>query len=117
MEHLLTRPPSQAFSNLFNAYTKSFNIAYDRTGALFERPFRRIEVHTPAYFHKLVIYIHQNPQQHGFVDDFRDWKYSSYRALVSDKETRLSRSKLLKQFDGVAGFLELHNALIDLDFE
>lgn len=33
--------PSQAFSNLFNAYTKAFNKKYNRHGALFERPFRR----------------------------------------------------------------------------
>jgi len=41
--------PSQAFSNFFNAYAKSFNKAYHRTGALFQRPFGRIEVTTEAY--------------------------------------------------------------------
>jgi len=36
------KAPSQSFSNLFNAYAKAFNRAYDRTGALFQRPFGRI---------------------------------------------------------------------------
>lgn len=36
--------PSQCFSNLFNAYTKSINKAHGRTGALFERPFRAIRM-------------------------------------------------------------------------
>ena len=38
------RSPSQHFANLFNAYAKSFNKAYGRSGALFQRPFGRIEV-------------------------------------------------------------------------
>jgi len=42
--------PSRAFSNLFNAYARSFNRAYLRTGALFQRPFGRIEVTSEAYF-------------------------------------------------------------------
>ena len=33
---------SQAFSNLFNAYTKSINRAYNRTGSLFQKNFKRI---------------------------------------------------------------------------
>lgn len=32
---------SQAFSNLFNAYTKAYNKQNSRTGALLERPFKR----------------------------------------------------------------------------
>ena len=35
---------SQCFGNLFNAYAKAINKAYGRTGALFQRPFGRIEV-------------------------------------------------------------------------
>jgi len=35
-----SRLPRQTFSNLFNAYAKSINIAYQRTGLVFERPFK-----------------------------------------------------------------------------
>ena len=34
--------PSQQFSNMFNAYTKSINKRYRRTGSLFEHPFGRV---------------------------------------------------------------------------
>jgi len=44
------RQISQHFSNFFNAYTKSINKAYGRTGSLFEERFGRIEVTTDAYF-------------------------------------------------------------------
>ena len=112
---LLKRPPSRAFANLFNAYTKGFNKAYDRSGSLFNRPFKRIPVYDEPYFHRLIIYIHQNPQKHGFVDDFRDWPYSSYGSIISDQPSRLSRNLVLEKFDGVDGFIELHLQLIDLN--
>jgi hypothetical protein len=60
---------SQAFSNFFNAYAKAINLANGRTGPLFERPFKRIPVTDGKYFTRLLIYIHQNPQRHGLIDD------------------------------------------------
>jgi putative transposase len=104
--------PSQAFSNLFNAYAKSFNRAYQRTGALFQRPFGRIPVTSPAYFLRLVAYIHQNPQKHGFVDDFRDWPYSSYSWILSDKPSRVKREELLDWFGSREGFVEFHRQVV-----
>ncbi|MBN1935850.1 MAG: hypothetical protein JW934_14365 [Anaerolineae bacterium] len=99
-----SRAPSQSFSNLFNAYTRAFNKAYGRTGALFQRPFGRIPVTSDRYFCRLVTYIHRNPEKHGFVDDFRDWPYSSYHALRSTKPTRLDRDDVLGWFEGLEGF-------------
>jgi REP element-mobilizing transposase RayT len=72
------RSPSKAFSNLFNAYARAFNRAYGRSGVLFQRPFQRVPVIDDVYFTNLVAYIHQNPQRHGLIDDFRTWPYSSY---------------------------------------
>ena len=36
---------SQALSNLFNAYSKAFNKQNNRTGTLFERPFKLSLIH------------------------------------------------------------------------
>jgi len=109
----LPKKPSQHFSNLFNAYAKAFNKAYHRTGALFQRPFGRIEVASDAYFVYLVIYIHQNPQKHGFVEDFRTWPYSSYQALLSTKPTRLRRDDVLEWFQGLDHFEDVHRYEVD----
>ncbi|MDP2755388.1 MAG: transposase, partial [Nitrospirota bacterium] len=76
------KEPSQYFSNFFNAYSRGVNIATQRTGALFERPFKRIPVDSEAYLMRLIVYIHQNPQKHKFEDDFRNWNYSSYHELI-----------------------------------
>ncbi len=104
---------SRAFSNLFNAYAKAINRTFGRTGALFEHRFRRLEVTTESYCMRLVHYIHFNPQKHGFVSDFRDYPYSSYRSLLSERPTRLDRDQVLEWFGGRLGFENTHQALTD----
>ena len=99
---------SQKFSNFFNAYAKAINKAYDRTGSLFEHPFGRVAITSDRQFWNVIAYIHQNPQKHKFVKDFRDWKYSSYGIILSGKHTNLKRSEVLEWFGGKQGYLELH---------
>ena len=101
------------FNNLFIAYAKAFNKAYDRTGSLFESPFRRKLVDSDRYFAALVAYIHRNSQKHGFVDDFCDWPYSSYHAVLSSQATRVQRAEVLDWFDGPAGFRDAHDTAVN----
>ena len=108
------RNPSRQFANLFNAYTKAINNAYPRTGALFERPFGRKLVISDAYFTQLIIYIHQNPQRHGLIDDFRDWPYSSWRTLFSAQATRLKRDTVIDWFGGIQNIDAQHRQVINL---
>jgi len=103
---------STQFSNLFNAYAKAINKAYGRTGSLFQHPFGRVPVTNDQQFYRVVLYIHQNPQKHKMVDDFRDWKYSSYDALVTGKPSRLQRERLLAWFGSRDDFARLHTEWI-----
>ena len=104
---------SKAFNNFLTAYAKAINKAYERTGALFQHHFGRIPITSDRYYAALVRYIHHNPRKHGFVSNFRDWPYSSYHALLSDKPTRLERATVLDWFDGARGMRELHAAEVD----
>lgn len=99
---------SQKFSNFFNAYAKSINTAYSRTGSLFEHPFGRVPITNDRQFWTVIAYIHQNPQKHKFVDDFRDWKYSSYGIMLSTKHTIVKRDKVIKWFGNKDDYLSLH---------
>lgn len=99
---------SKKFSDFFNAYAKAINNAYGRTGSLFQHPFGRVPVTTGRQFWNVIAYIHQNPQKHKFVEDFRDWKYSSYGVLLSDKPTKIQRDIVLDWFGGKDGYLKLH---------
>ena len=120
------RKPSQALSNLLNAYARSINHTYGRTGSLFQRPFGRKPVTSDGYLSWLVIYIHRNPQKHRLVADFREWPYSSYHSLLAAQPTRLQREEVLAWFDGAAGFVAAHEqggdeeriaSMIDEDFD
>jgi len=99
---------SDQFSNFFNAYAKTINKAYGRTGSLFQHPFGRVPITSDRQFWNVIPYIHQNPQKHKFVDDFRDWKYSSYGIILFDKKTSVNRSKVMEWFGSKEEYLELH---------
>jgi len=101
--------PSRKFSDLFNAYAKAINNAYGRTGSLFQHPFGRVPVTTDRQFWNVIAYIHQNPQKHKFVDDFRDWKWSSYGIILAETPTKLKRDIVLDWFGGKQRYLDLHN--------
>lgn len=99
---------SDQFSNFFNAYAKTINKAYGRTGSLFQHPFGRVLIRTDRQFWNVIAYIHQNPQKHKFVSDFRDWKWSSYGVIPAEKPTKLRRETVLDWFGGKQSYLSLH---------
>ena len=99
---------TQNLSNLFNAYAKAFNKATNRTGSLFEKHFKRIKVNDENYLKQLVVYIHLNPEHH-FDLDFTKFKYSSYNAFLSDKETKIDRDEILKFFEDKENFIYVHH--------
>ena len=80
--------PSKNFSNFFNAYAKTINSTYGRTGSLFQNPFGGVPVANDHQFWGVIAYIHQNPQKHKFVQDFRQWKWSSYHTILAEYATR-----------------------------
>ncbi|MBN1439095.1 MAG: hypothetical protein JW929_06770 [Anaerolineales bacterium] len=103
---------SKPFSNFFNAYARSFNIAYGRSGALFQRPFGRVPVEGRSHLIHSIVYVHQNPQRHGFVKDFRDWPYSSFHVLVSNHLSFVERGDVMKIFGSRQRWRESHEAII-----
>jgi len=99
---------SRQFSNFFNAYAKTINKAYGRTGSLFQHPFGRIPITSNRQFWNVIAYVHQNPQKHGFVKDFRDWKYSSYGVILTGKPTVIKRGEVMKWFGNTDDYVSLH---------
>ena len=104
--------PSKRFSDFFNAYAKAINAAYDRTGSLFQHPFGRVMVTNERQFWNVIAYIHQNPQKHKFVDDFREWRWSSYGIMLSEKPTHLQRVQVLEWFGGKPQYIKRHAEMV-----
>ena len=103
---------SKQFSNLFNSYAKAYNKMYDRRGSLFNRPFKSKVINSNHYLTKVIHYIHHNPVHHGFTDTIEAWPYSSYHALISEKNTQLKRDYIHSWFGDLAVFKDLHKAYL-----
>jgi REP element-mobilizing transposase RayT len=93
---------SKAISRFISSYTQSLNKVYQRSGPVFESPFKRILVDSEEYLRNLIIYIHKNPS------NFQDYKFSSYLAIISASATNLQREKVLELFDDRRNFIECH---------
>ena len=103
-----SRRASQSLGNWFNAYAKSINKGYSRTGSLFEHPYHRVEIESPAYLLQLVIYIHRNPQHHGLTKDFRRWPTSSYGSIVDKATSRVLSQPVINWFGTVKRLVSAH---------
>ena len=105
-----SRKISESFSNLFNAYAKAINKAYNRTGSLFQDRFKRIIVTEKNYLINLILYIHLNPEQHSLVEDFRTYKYSSFVGYLGQEVSLLEKQEILSLFDNLENFEAVHES-------
>ncbi|MBD3750506.1 MAG: transposase [Sphingobacteriales bacterium] len=87
---------SKQFSNLFSAYSQSFNKVYQRRGSLFLKNFKRKKVDSQDYLYQLILYIHLNPIKHGFTHQLYDWKWSSVHGFD------ILQTSLFKELFGTA---------------
>jgi len=110
----INKNPSQQFSHFFNAYAQAINKQNNRHGSLFEKPFRRKKIESEDYLKNLVLYIHNNPVQHGFVNRVEEYPWSSFQSIISSKKTKLLRNEVLRWFDGNLNFVETHQQKVDI---
>ena len=107
--------PSKQFGHLFNAYTQAINKKFNRTGALFEKPFERKQITSERYLQNVIYYIHNNPVQHGFVQQMNLYPWSSFESIVSDKPTKLKRQNVIDLYGTKFDFLDYHNTFQNLN--
>jgi len=96
------------FSNFFNAYTKAVNKNYGRTGSLFETPFKRKKLTLDAYISQVIYYIHGNAQKHGFVNDFKEYPYSSCGDILDANDSIINCKKVMQWFGSKELFVKYH---------
>jgi len=98
------------FRTFLGTYTKAINKMYQRTGHLFEGRYSRINISDSNHFFRLISYIHQNPQNHGIVLDYKFWPFSSYYAY----QKRDRRSLLARR---IFSDDELYNTILEMHYE
>ncbi len=116
-EYFLDEQLSKIYSNLFNTYAKHFNFVMQRTGSLFKRACMRKKIESTEYLRTLICYIHQNPVEAGFAKKPDDWKYSSYSAITTQKQTLVMRNEVKELFGGLDNFLYCHRQYAEIKLE
>lgn len=109
---------SKQLAHFFNSYAQAVNKMYTRTGPLFESPFERKLIDNNNYLTSAICYCHHNPQLHGFVNDFKEWEFTSYHIHLDNGNTFVASQKAIELFDGLVAFEEAHKLRsVDKDAE
>ena len=86
--HLLVETPesnlSRGMRQLNGVYTQRFNRAHGRVGHVFQGRFKAIVVQKESYLLELARYVVLNPVRARMVRSARQWRWSSYRAMVGE---------------------------------
>jgi REP element-mobilizing transposase RayT len=92
-------PLSRIMQNLQFRYTRKFNIKYKKEGHLFQGRYKALLCDRDAYFLELSAYIHLNPIRAGIVEKPSEYRWSSYRSIMDEKEVSIvDRDFVLLQF-------------------
>lgn len=104
--------PTKHFAHLFNAYAKYFNIRHNRTGSLFQPQFQKNHIDSENYLRQAIIYTHQNPVKHGFVQSPQEYIWSSYHEYTDPNTTSDAiKSTRHELFDDVENFIAVHEEI------
>lgn len=88
--HLVIETPeanlAQGMRQLNGVYTQHVNRAHKRVGHVFQGRYKAILVERDSYLLELARYVVLNPVRAGMVKGPRQWRWSSYRSMVSSTE-------------------------------
>jgi REP element-mobilizing transposase RayT len=103
--HLLIRIREEAegslykpFAMLFNSYTKGYNRHAGKEGRIFRFKMKRVEIRQTGYFLELIRYINQNPWRHGAAEHPANYRFSSFRATLTNGPTMVAKAQVQNWF-------------------
>jgi REP element-mobilizing transposase RayT len=70
--------------NLLGRFASAFNKQYGRVGHLFQDRFKSQRILTESHLLEATRYVLLNPVRVGMVNDFRDYRWNSYKMMCSD---------------------------------
>jgi REP element-mobilizing transposase RayT len=76
------------------AYTKYFNAKHNRSGSLFQGPFKAVEIKTDSQLHYVSAYINGNSEIHK-IAKAENYKYSSYLDYLNKRQGTLVDKKII----------------------
>lgn len=100
---------------MFNAYTKAINKKYTRGGSLFQEHLKRKRIKDEVHLIQVLAYIHLNPVKHGFTENFKSYPFSSFKAYVSDKSSKIDRETIFDLIDKDSFEYWHHQRILELE--
>ena len=88
---------SKIIQSLGVAYSAYFSKKYEKVGHLFQNRFLSKPVETSEYLMQVCRYVHKNPVKAG-ISTVDNYKWSSYKEYINDKEELVSKKMLLSLF-------------------
>lgn len=105
---------SKQMAKFISSYSQAYNKVNNRHGALLESPFKRKRVENETYLKNLIIYIHLNPTDLNL--NFEEYKFSSYKSILSNSKTNLKREEVISVFGDIDNFIYCHKHPPKMDF-
>jgi REP-associated tyrosine transposase len=100
-------PVGKFISDLTNAYTKSINKKYQRSGVLFQGRTRNKHIDKQEYFIWLCKYILLNPINAKLVNNIEDWEFSSAKDYFELRNgTLVDKHEILSNFSSTEEFID-----------
>lgn len=96
---------------LFITYAMAINRQEKRVGNLFDPKYKRLEITTDEYLKYVIFYCHYNSEKHSIEDNFKDYYFSSFSALISTFNTKLNRELVMIIFGGREEFTNYHTVV------
>jgi REP element-mobilizing transposase RayT len=106
---------SKQLRNFFISYSKSFNKEQRRRGSLFNKHLKRVKIEDDNQLIWTIYYIHRNPFHHKITSNYKEYPWSSYQIILSDKSTKLKRTDVLNLFSDNEQFVKFHERNIAED--
>ncbi len=104
---------SERIRRFLLGYVKAINKETGRKGSLMQKTVRRKAISEEIQIKRLVAYIHRNPIHHQLDDDYQEYLWSSYQAILLGDSTMIDGAALLESFGGKEGYLEFHEAYVE----
>ena len=102
---------SKQLKRLFITYAMAINNQENRVGNLFDPKYKRLIIENQDYLEYAIFYTHYNPEKHGITDNFRNYRYSSFKAIEGEGKTSIARIFVTELFGGKNEFLNYHNVM------
>ncbi len=109
----LSKIIANQFKRLFITFAMAINKQENIVGNLFDPKYKRLEIEDDDYLKYLIFYTHYNPEKHGMIKSFKDYRYSSFKVFSSSQHTKVNREHILDIFGGLENFLNYHDVVHD----